>query len=87
MPHRIHQSNRILSLPRLVVAAPSGRSGKTLFSLGLCAALRADGLSVQPFKRGPDFIDPGWLSAAAGRRCRNLDVFLMGESGTRAAFI
>jgi cobyrinic acid a,c-diamide synthase len=41
---------------------------------------------VQPFKRGPDFIDPSWLSAAAGRPCRNLDVYLMGEEQVRSRF-
>lgn len=73
-------------LPRLVIAAPQGRSGKTLLSLGLCAALTARGYVIQPFKRGPDYIDPGWLTAAAGRACRNLDLFLMGETGVWAAY-
>lgn len=73
-------------LPRLVIAAPHGRSGKTTFSIGLCAALTARGHAVQPFKRGPDYIDPGWLTAAAGRTCRNLDLFLMGDAGVWAAF-
>ncbi|MFQ5408063.1 MAG: cobyrinate a,c-diamide synthase [Anaerolineales bacterium] len=73
-------------VPRLVVAAPRGRSGKTLLSSGLCAAFRARGLALQPYKRGPDYIDPGWLSAAANRTCRNLDFFLMGAEGVPAAF-
>lgn len=73
-----------ISLPRLVIGAALGRSGKTTVSLGLCAALAGRGLAVQPFKKGPDYIDPSWLSEAAGRLCRSLDPFFHHESGALA---
>lgn len=70
---------RLIPLPRIVVSAPHRSSGKSTVTTGICAALSSRGMSVQPFKKGPDFIDPMWLSAASGRQCRNLDFFMMGE--------
>ncbi|BBO89974.1 cobyrinate a,c-diamide synthase [Desulfosarcina ovata] len=60
-----------------MVAALRGGSGKTIFSVGIIAALMSLGRSVAPFKKGPDYIDAGWLALAAGRPCYNLDTFLM----------
>ncbi len=74
-----------MAIPRLVIGAPQGRSGKTTVTLGLCAALAARDLIVQPFKKGPDYIDPSWLSEAAGRPCRSLDPFFCGDDARLAA--
>jgi cobyrinic acid a,c-diamide synthase len=63
--------------PGIVVAALRGGSGKTIFSVGIIAALRSLGRTISPFKKGPDYIDAGWLALAAGRPCYNLDTFLI----------
>ena len=70
----------------VVIAAPASGSGKTLVSLALLSWARARGESVQPFKVGPDYLDPQLLSEAAGRSCRNLDLNLCGEPWVRKAF-
>lgn len=75
-----------LNLSRIVISAPHRSSGKTTLSIGLCAALARSGLAIQPFKKGPDFIDPMWLTAAAGRDCLNLDRFMMGEEKIMQSF-
>ena len=71
---------------RLLVSAAHKSSGKTTVSVGLCAALSAQGLVVQPFKKGPDYIDPMWLAQASGRDCFNLDPYLMSAEQITTCF-
>ena len=73
-------------MAHLYVSAAHRSSGKTTVAIGLCRAFRERGLRVQPFKKGPDFIDPLWLGLAAGRPCCNLDFHTMGRDEISTAF-
>ena len=75
-----------MSIPRILIAGLRGGSGKTLVSLGVAAAWRKRGHKVGPYKKGPDYIDAAWLSMAAARPCRNLDLFLMSPEAVLGSF-
>ena len=69
-----------MSIPGLMISAPSSGTGKTTVMLGLLRALAEDGLAVQPFKSGPDYIDPAFHRAAVGRDSFNVDTWAMDEA-------
>lgn len=75
-----------LNILRLVIAAHKGGAGKTLLAVGLAAALRRRGISLAAFKKGPDYIDAGWLGLAAGVECHNLDSYLFDRDVVLASF-
>ena len=70
----------------LLIAAPSSGSGKTLLSLCLAAWARSQGQRLQPFKVGPDYLDPQLLSRVSGHTCRNLDPLLCGPEWVERCF-
>lgn len=70
----------------IVVAGLSGGSGKSVVAVGLVAAYAGQGYAVVPFKKGPDYIDAGWLQLAAGNPCYNLDPYLMAPETIRQSF-
>jgi cobyrinic acid a,c-diamide synthase len=73
-------------IPAVLIAGTHSGVGKTTVTLGLMAALRRKELKVQPFKVGPDFIDPSHHTAICGRPSRNLDPFMMGLDGIKRSF-
>ncbi|GBD96723.1 MAG TPA: hydrogenobyrinic acid a,c-diamide synthase (glutamine-hydrolyzing) [Nitrospirae bacterium] len=75
------------SIPRIVVSGLRGGSGKTVLSLSLVALLREKGFRITPFKKGPDYIDAGWLAKASGLPCYNLDLFMMSPEQTVESFV
>lgn len=77
----------LFTQPRITIGALKGGSGKTILSLGLIAAWREKGHRISPFKKGPDFIDAGWLTFAAARSCYNLDPFMMNNEQIVQSFV
>ena len=76
-----------LRVPRLVVAGATSGVGKTSITSAIIHGIKKQGYSVQPFKVGPDYIDPSYLSAISGKDTKNLDVWLMGESELVHSFV
>ena len=76
-----------ITIPCIVVAALKGGAGKTFITVGIVAALRRRGKSLAVFKKGPDYIDAGWLGLAAGGESHNLDAYLFNRPIVEAAFL
>ena len=76
-----------MNRPRLILSGLSGGAGKTILTLGLCRAWRRKGRCIQPFKKGPDYIDAAWLGLAARAPASNLDPFLMSEDILKSLFL
>ena len=70
----------LLALPRIVLAGVSSGVGKTTMTTASIAHIRTHGITVQPFKVGPDYIDPSYLACAASQPCSNLDTWMMPPS-------
>ena len=81
-----NQKKKVSAVPCVVIAGTHSGVGKTTISLGLMAAFQKRGLTVQSFKVGPDFIDPGHHTRLLGVPSRNLDGWMLSEEYNRATF-
>ena len=79
--------NKELKVPRLVVAGATSGVGKTSITSAIIYGIKKRGYTVQPFKVGPDYIDPSYLSVISGNDTKNLDVWLMGENELVQSFV
>ncbi len=77
----------IKSIPRILIAGTHSGVGKTSLTLGITAALASQGLRVQTYKVGPDYLDPSYLAKASGNPCYNLDGWMMGQEYVRQLFV
>lgn len=76
-----------MKIPRIVIAGATSGVGKTSITCSIIHSLQKHGFSVQPFKVGPDYIDPGYLSSISKHETYNLDVWLMGKNQLLNSFI
>ncbi len=74
------------NIPRVLISSHKGGAGKTVFTIGLVSILRNLGFNLSVFKKGPDYIDAGWLNKVSKTSCRNLDLFLFNEKDNLYSF-
>ncbi len=75
-----------MKIPGIVVSGVTSGVGKTTIVMAIIHGLQRKGYNVQPFKIGPDYIDPSYHNALAKKKSRNLDVWLMGKKGIMESF-
>lgn len=75
-----------MKIPRIIIAGATSGVGKTTITMAVIFGLQKKGFKVQPFKIGPDYIDPSYHNSIAKKKSKNLDVWLMGKHGVLESF-
>jgi len=76
-----------LTIPRLVISGSTSGVGKTSITCAIIYGLKKRGHTIQPFKVGPDYIDPSYLNSISNNETKNLDVWLMGKNELMKSFV